>query len=347
MDVNDYQQCAFEITLRGKDVTKALHDSLLRLHVRDNIAGEADECEVEFEDVDGRWRNAWYPAKGDILRCKLGRTDLPLVDFGDFEIDQITFCGPPSTVLIRALSAGVQKAVRTREGKAFEKTTLAKIVAHIAKKNRLTVVGKIQAVEIDRVTQFGETDTAFLTRLGVMYGYVFKIKGQQLVFTQLSALNNALPALTVTLDDIARYRFVDKITEVQKRFSLRTQNVHKKRVHLEEGDNTEADATPGARTNADTKRVVRRQGTASMTRAQRDALKDDVNDARQTSNLTMARGDQRLVAGLTMAISGLGKLDGNYLIDRAMHNISRNEGYSTEVELKRVAAKVLEKKAKK
>lgn len=328
----------FELFMRGKNVTQALRESVLRISVRDNVAGEADELDIELDDADQRWRGAWYPSKGDILRCKLGRTEFPLLDFGEFEIDQITFNGPPSAVGIRALSAGVQKAVRTREGKAFEKTSLAKIIAHIAKKNHLKVVGKIRAIEIDRVTQFGETDVAFLTRLASLYGYVFKIKGGQIVFTELASIHAAKPLYTLGLADIASYRVVDQIRDVQHRYSLRGHNIHDKSSTQLDEDNDDNLDTPGAKASADTRRVVRRQGTASMTAQQRAALRDDVRDARITANIKLHQGDQRMIAGLMVSLAELGRLNGSYLIDRGIHTYSRNDGYNTELELKRVRA---------
>lgn len=249
MDVtttNPAKQSDFEIFMRGKNVTAALRESVIRISLRDNVAGEADELEIELDDTDQRFRGAWYPSKGDILRCKLGRVALPLVDFGEFEIDQITFSGPPSVVSIRALSAGVQKAIRTREGKAFEDVSLANIIGHIAKKNKLKVVGKIRSIHIDRVTQYGETDVGFLTRLSTQYGYVFKIKGGQIVFTEQAAIHGAKTSYTLGLADIASYRVVDQIRDVQRSYSLRGYDIHAKSTMQLDDDNDDDAATPGA-----------------------------------------------------------------------------------------------------
>lgn len=92
------------------------------------------------------------------------------------------------------------------------------------------------------------------------------------------------------------------------------------------------------RSSADTRRIVRRHGTSSMAAQQRARLQGDIRDARITGNIRLHIGDQRMVAGLIVALVDLGLLNGRYLIDRAIHTISRNDGYNTELELKRVGA---------
>ncbi|MFB2538803.1 hypothetical protein [Acinetobacter sp. c3-l95] len=43
-------------------------------------------------------------------------------------------------------------------------------------------------------------------------------------------------------------------------------------------------------------------------------------------------GDHRLTAGSNIHITGFGRFDGKYQIKKAVHRISRSNGYSTEVQ---------------
>jgi len=105
----------FTVLYAQKDVTSDLSACLLSLTYTDYLTGQSDELELELEDVDGRWKNAWYPGKGDTLTVALGWNGQDLVDVGTFQIDEIEFAGGPSTVTIRALAAGIGKSLRTIE----------------------------------------------------------------------------------------------------------------------------------------------------------------------------------------------------------------------------------------
>mgnify|MGYP000853695874 FL=1 len=46
-------------------------------------------------------------------------------------------------------------------------------------------------------------------------------------------------------------------------------------------------------------------------------------------------GDARLVAGITVQVSGYGAFDGKYIIETATHSVSKS-GYKTDLTLRRV-----------
>lgn len=338
MDVMAWEKygCDFALTLRGKNVTQALRPMVSRLQYLDNVVGEADTLDIELEDVDGRFRGPWYPNKGDLIVPQFGRTDLPLLTPGEFEIDQISFSGPPSTCTIRALSAGVQKAVRTQQGRAFENKTLAEIVGFIAQKQHLKVVGKVANVMIDRVTQFKETDLAFLTRLGGQYGYTFKINGKNLVFMSQATLAAGKAVATITMNDVAFYRFTDQIKDVPRKVTQRAYDDDARSSIEEDAENVTTNKTAGAKSSVDTSLVLIRRGTPGMSAARKAAAQDTLNDTRLSASLTLTRGSQQLCAGLVVQLAGFDRLGGLFLIDRAVHTISRQDGYVTAIEMKKV-----------
>ena len=145
---------------------------------------------MELDDTDGRWLNAWYPGKGDTLTLKVGYRGEKLLSCGTFSIDEIEVSSPASVVSIRGVATSVNSALRTKSSRGFESTTLAAIAGRIAKKHQLKLVGSIEAIKIDRVTQYAETDVAFLHRLASEYGYAVKIVSDQLIFSHLASLRS-------------------------------------------------------------------------------------------------------------------------------------------------------------
>lgn len=78
--------------------------------------------------------------------------------------------------------------MRTRSNRGFENTTLLAI----AKKHTLRLEGTIEPLKLDRVTQYNETDLAFMTRLAREYGYIVKVTHEALVFSHCVTLRDTI-----------------------------------------------------------------------------------------------------------------------------------------------------------
>ena len=220
----------FVLSYEQKNITSDITPYVRSVTYTDYLSGQSDELEVELEDADGRWVRHWYPGKGDTLSLKIGYEAAPLLPCGAFEIDEIEFAQPPATVSIRGLATGIKKSVRTRVGRAYENTTLAAIAQRIAKRNKLTLTGKIRDIRIDRVTQYQERDVEFLTRLAREYGYAFKIVGSKLVFTELADLRDGKAVATLRATDLISIRLRDKIKDVYQQAKVKYHNPKTKKL---------------------------------------------------------------------------------------------------------------------
>ena len=85
-----------------KNISSDITPYVTRITYSDNIKNESDTIEVELDDTDGRWLNAWYPGKGDTLTLKVGYRGEKLLSCGTFSIDEIEVSSPASVVSIRA-----------------------------------------------------------------------------------------------------------------------------------------------------------------------------------------------------------------------------------------------------
>lgn len=339
----------FVLSYEQKNITSDITPYVRSVTYTDYLSGQSDELEVELEDADGRWVRHWYPGKGDTLSLKIGYEAAPLLPCGAFEIDEIEFAQPPATVSIRGLATGIKKSVRTRVGRAYENTKLAAIAQRIAKRNKLTLTGKIRDIRIDRVTQYQERDVEFLTRLAREYGYAFKIVGSKLVFTELASLRDGDAVLTLTATDLISIRLRDKIKEIYQEAKVKYHDPKTKKlvVYGVKGDQvTEVGQTTtstkkqsGQSTSGDTLKLSTRSGSKAAAQAKAQAALDDAN-LQQTAGSLTGPGNPKLVAGTTFWLADCGKLSGKYLVESARHRIDRGGGYTTELEVKRVALPV-------
>lgn len=338
----------FVIRYEQKDITNDLTPYVRAVTYTDYLSGQSDTLEVELEDVDGRWVDTWYPGKGDTLSADIGYDNAPLLPCGSFEIDEIEFSFPPSVVLIKALSTGVKKSVRTHQGRAYENTTLAAIAQRLAKRNKLTLIGKIREIRIDRVTQYMETDVAFLTRLAREFGYAFKIAGSKLVFSELAELRGTDAAVTLTLQDLTQLNLRDKIKDVVQEVKQKYHNPKTKKLEVYGvkdgqvqvvGQSDAKGKDSGQQVSADTRKMSARSGSKATAQVKAQAALDASN-LQQTAGSISAPGNTKLVAGNTVDLQRCGKLDGKYLVESARHRMERSGGYTTELEIKRVALPV-------
>ncbi|MBG6248264.1 MULTISPECIES: phage late control D family protein [Symbiopectobacterium] len=330
-------QPVFTLWYLKKDITNDIAPYVTRVSYSDNIKSESDTIEVALDDTDGRWLDKWYPGKGDTLTLKLGYSGETLLSCGTFSIDEIEVSAPPSTVSIRGVATSVNTALRTKSSRGFENTTLAAIASRIAKKHSLKLVGGIESIKVDRVTQYAETDVGFLKRLASEYGYAVKVVSDQLIFSHLGTLRQLDPVKQLSPADVARYSLRDTINQVYKSAKLKHQKSSDKKLVTYHSDGNATTATvkeSSKATSADTLKVTSRSSDKDSAQLKADAALDSHNEYQQTGSLTLM-GMPQLTAGSKIELVKFGQLSGQWLITSARHSFDRSSGYVTELEVAR------------
>ncbi len=333
----------FVIKYEGKDITTDLSPYLLTVNYTDKARGESDELQITLEDKDGLWRNEWWPTKGDKLNLDFGYDDA-LTDAGTFTVDEIEISGPPDIVSIRGVASWITTAMRTHESKAYEGQTLKQIAETVAKKNGLTVVGKILTLRIARSTQNRETDLAYLKRLADEFGYQFSIKGDKLVFVSIFDIEKGLPVVTLDRTDLMNYTLRDKALQTYKKANVKYHNPKERKVvsaTVSDVDNgggekfneaTAAD-TLEIRTKAENQEQAEVKAKVALYRSRSNQIE---------GSLTVP-GNPFLVAGNNFELTDMGQLSGKYHIMESNHSIQKGGGYVTALNIKRVGYVVKEK----
>lgn len=342
------KQPTFKLTYRNHNISHDIASSLLSVTYTDNLTGESDELDVELENTDGKWLDDWYPAKGSLMTLALGYVGESLMDCGSFEIDEIEFSDSPSVVRIRALSAGVTLALRTEQHRAFEETTLLKVVTHIARLHGYTVKGSIANIPIDRVTQ-NENDLSFLKRLADAYGYALKITGKTLAFLSFAELKNAPSQLTVARADMANWRLRDQIKSVYQGVQAKHHNAKQKKLmayNSKDGKSLYTEPSRGQATSNDTLNIRSRSSDKATQETKAQAALAQKND-KQTEGSFSIEGNKSCRAGHVITLDDFGRLSGRWRIKKATHQLSRNNGYVTDVDFQRVDARPVERSTKK
>ena len=330
----------FVLRYNLKDITHDITAYATSITFTDKLSGESDELEVELEDSEQRWRDAWYPGMGDTLALQLGFQGKPLTDCGGFSIDEIELSGPPDSVSIRGRSAPVTRAMRTKSNRGFENTTLAAIAGRMARKHKLKLEGQIEPLTLERITQYGESDLAFLKRLANDYGYMVKVTPQKLIFSHLGKLRDAPVVRTITPQEVSRWTLRDTLHEVYKGVKNKHQNSQTRTLVTFNADNTTTTRTEkkssssGMSTSSDIINTSDRVQNDEEARAKGKAKLDRKNEYKHAGTLSL-EGDLSLRAGASVMLSGFGKSDGKWLIISARHSLARSSGLTTDIDIAR------------
>ena len=315
----------FKLEYNQKNITKDVSDYVLDIEYSDYEHGQSDEINITFEDAEGLWNGAWIPSKGDALRLFIGYVGEKLLNCGIFEIDEIEYNTPPDTLMVKALATGNKKSFRQENSVGYEDKTLQQIANEVAKRHNLTLVGEIENIKVERITQNHERDLTFLKRLAEQYGYVFKIAENNLVFYKTEKLISADSVKIIYKTDLSSINLRENTSHAYKSVSVTYKNPKTGKVVSATAKNE--NCVKGDTLKLDCRCENKQQALVKA------------KAALQKGNYTIEGsislpGNPYLVAGLNVEIKDIGYFSGKYHITEAHHIIDKTSGYATSLEVK-------------
>jgi len=325
------------LVYEGADISKDIAPFLISFSYTDNASDKADDLSITLEDRKGRWRDPWFPAKGSVIHATIVTHDWKTANqtealpCGTFEIDEVTCSGPPTQVAIKAVSTLVSKHLRQEQKtRAWENVKLSTIAEDIAQKNGLNLFWDSPENDplFERRDQVEVSDLGFLLNLCRSYGIGIKVTDTQLACydEEMYEAKEAVGAITFGDKRIKDYRFRTKTRGIYKGARLQYHH-HIKDEDFEvyvEGDSEGTDED-----------LVINQMADTLDDAERIASKKlhDANKKETTGAITMV-GDMRFLGGNNVDVSGWGKFDGTYFIEKVTHSVSKSSGYTTNLDLR-------------
>jgi len=315
----------YKIEYNNKNITKDVSDYVLTIEYSDYEHGQSDEITITFEDSESLWNGAWIPTKGDALRLCIGYIGEQMLNCGVFEIDEIEYNAPPDTVIVKALATGIKKSFRQPNSVGYENKTLQQIASEVAKRHNLTLVGDIENIQVERITQNQERDLSFLKRLAEQYGYIFKIADNNLVFYKTEKLISADSAKILYKTDLSSINLREKTSHAYKSVSVTYKNPKTGKIVSATAKNEKC-------VKGDTLKLDCRCENKQQALIKAKA-------ALQKGNYTIEGslalpGNPYLVAGLNVEVKEIGYFSGKYHITEAHHIIDKTSGYATSLEVK-------------
>lgn len=322
----------FKVVYNGKNITADLSIYVCDISYTDKVSGESDELDIELEDTDLNWQNGWAPAKGDTIYCEIGTDNGQLVQCGTFTVDDIRLSGPPDKISIKALSSGISSKLRTKKSYAHENKTLREVVNTIASRNGYTILGTIDNIRVGRLTQYRESDVAFLQRVALDFGYAFSIKDKTIVFTQIYELENFPIRLVLDKTDLTSYSFADRAFDTYSGATVKYYSQKEnKMVTADLPADDSVDDFPKDNTEVLEVRKPRAENEAQA-KVKAKAHLHRKNSKQKTASFDFP-GNALALSGNNLQLTGFGLFTGVYHITQASHKLN-NSGYTCSVDAK-------------
>ncbi|WP_448132790.1 phage late control D family protein [Stenotrophomonas rhizophila] len=322
-----YPVPAWRVVLDGRDLTDRIAPRLLDLTLTESRGEEADQLDLRIHDHDGRMA---LPHRGVTLQVALGWRGSGLVNKGTFIVDDVEHSGSPDIISIRARSADLTGAMRSRRERSWHATTLGEILGGIAGEHSLktAIAPALASIPVPHLDQANESDVNLLTRLGKRFDAVATVKAGTLVFSPIGSGTTpsgiTLPASTITRASGDQHRFTlgdrEKCTGVRA-FWNDHKAARRRSVLVGDGTNeTRLQATFASEAEA------KQRATAELQRSGRGAARLDIS-------LALGRAD--IYPEQPIGVSGIkAEIDEvRWLVAKATHRIDGSIGFTTSLEL--------------
>lgn len=300
----------------------------------DAASGESDSVNIGFYNIDKRWLNEWMPEKGDsirpMIRTRHWKEQKEVITFhcGTFIIDDISFSGRPLTCTISAVSAPAEGGFKAEEkSRQWQDTTLKKICEKATAEGGLDLVYEADDIKIKKLEQSNETDSSFIKKLCGEYGLGMKIYNNRLVIYSEQNYEKKSPVATIKENDMESWSYNTTLEGTYTGADFSYTNADGKTIKASVGN-------PGRVYKITSKISAFDQKDAELKAA---AALNNANKQTQTMEVTIPANTD-IVATSTVRIEGLGKADGKYYVEKAVHNLN---AYTMRLKLRKVFEKAV------
>lgn len=314
------------LRFNGKNVSSQLTQYLHSVTFVDILSGSSDSVRIDLYDVDMKWLTSWYPTKGDRIEGgiifrdwdKTGEKEAK--SYGKFILDSIRFSGGPLKCEFNGLAIPEDRSFKTRDRtQTWEQVTLSGIAGEIASRYGLSLTYDAEDYPIESIEQTYRTDSDFLYSTVKKYGLKMKVYNLSIAIFDGGSLEAAAAVDTIDRKDFEDddWEYADELegTYTGATISYKTdaEDSEDKEIRIEVG------VVDGPKSRA----LNLNQKAADLHEAECLA-KAKVNEANE--KMTTIRGTlyghNLLYSGQCVKITGMGKANGKYCIDKVTTTIS-------------------------
>lgn len=299
----------------------------------DVAADNSDSIDITINAQDSKWINAWMPETGaalvaDILGKDWERDgDSRMIQCGSFVLDNVSFADAPTTMQMGGVSKPNDSDFSELERETvWKNTSIKRIGQTIARRYGLGFSYDAQDYAISCDEQDG-ADSSYYNQLCRNYGLVLKVYAKRLWVYDREAYKKKKAVKTLYRSDIEPGSF-QYSTTISGTFTGGS---------FEYTDpDTDTDITCSIGGGKRIKKVSRRATSVADAMVQLCAELNNANHGNTSISFT-TDGEWVVSAGNCIQLSGYGKIDGKYFVDKLTHQVG-GTGFSSKFECSLVEA---------
>ena len=313
------------LSFNGKNVSTKLADYLESVSCEDVASGSSDSIDIMLQNIDMKWMNQWYPTKGDKISGTVTFQDWNKdgenlkLDCGTFILDEVKFSGGPLKVSLGGVAIPANESFKVRERtKTWKNVTIKNIANEIAKRYGLSLSYSGPTITIASIEQSDKTDSAFLYDLCKKYGLSMKVFNNKIVIYDQTQQEKKAASATITRDSFIddEWEYTDSIegTYTGARISYKSGE-----------DNEEISVYLGLKAeNAAGSRVLNITEVADDYDTAYYMAAAQVNQSNEQATTISGKiwPNPKICAGICVTISGMGKANGKYFVDKSTVEVS-------------------------
>ena len=312
----------FNIVYNGEKVPADLGEASLGVAFHFYLSGQANDIDLTFEDGKLQFANGLYPKKGDTVELDIGYSDKDFFYCGAFYVDNVSFNLAGRKVTLQGTSTEITKDFYETQYKEYS-GSLKSIVQKVADRNKLTLKGDIQDLNLGRKSQ-SNSDLEFLNELADLYGYMVKIEKNILYFQPWEKLRDEKAVFTVEAKDLLEGSYLNdsgRTYQYCEATYFRKGTTIKQKV---EDTYNKNGLVLRIETRSETTAQSKAEAMAALTKANLDAI----------SGIFVFEGNTEIYAGSVIELKNAGHLSGRYAVKSGTHEISDGESaFLTSVEV--------------
>lgn len=313
------------LSFNGKNVSTKLADYLESVSCEDVASGSSDSIDITLQNIDMKWMNQWYPTKGDKISGTVTFQDWNKdgenlkLDCGTFILDEVKFSGGPLKVSLGGVAIPANESFKVRERtKTWKNVTIKNIANEIAKRYGLSLSYSGPTITIASIEQSDKTDSAFLYDLCKKYGLSMKVFNNKIVIYDQTQQEKKAASATITRDSFIddEWEYTDSIEGTYTGAMISYKSGE---------DNEEISVYLGLKAeNAAGSRVLNITEVADDYDAAYYMAAAQVNQSNEQATTISGKiwPNPKICAGICVTISGMGKANGKYFVDKSTVEVS-------------------------
>lgn len=319
-----------ELYYNGVNASEDLSARVESFSYEDMASGECDAISLTMDNLSLRWLENFMPEAGDYVEAEIvvenweGEGDQNRLPCGKFELDSFKATGFPKTVSVSGITIPIHTDFNvTVKNRIFSHTTTKTILSGICSGAGIALVYESEDYVVEEVEQSGQADMGFAYDLCRSHNLAMKLYNDKMVVYDQTEYEKKPPAYTVDSSEMQKYTYTLAKAKLYDSVCIQ---------YADPASNetlTYSYTIPGG--NENRKLFINEQAN-SYRDAEIKAKSRLLENIRNGTGLSFTvMGDPKHIAARNVEITGLGKGDGVYFIDRVTHSKNAKGVYTCAI----------------